>query len=108
MHRKIPSVLQQENGVFDRKTAGSYVSTLERFRKASFSPSTQQYADVVFESIHFGKRFRQASLSVTEDAGLVWTKDLTVSKSIRFQTIWNLRCTKRFVFSNKINIAVLV
>ena len=73
------ATLQQENGVFECIHSG------ERFRKAPFSPSTQQQENGVFESIHSGECFRKAPFSVTEDAGLVWTKGLTVSKSIRFQ-----------------------
>ena len=104
-----PSTLQQENGIlyvstlksvfkklrfccphYNRKTAFSYVSTLENvFRKAPFSLYTPQQENGIFESIHSGERFRKAPLwrafSMTEDAGLVWTKGLTISKSICFQ-----------------------
>ena len=48
---------------------------------ASFSPSSLQQENGVFECCHFGDRFRKALFSMTEYAGLVWRKGLTVSKS---------------------------
>ena len=76
---------------YNRKTAFSYVSTLEsvfkklRFHRPHYNRKTA-FSNVstlgsVFEKLLF------PPFSVTEDAGLVWTKGLTVSKSIRFQTI---------------------
>ena len=72
------STLEQENCVFQCIQSG------ECFRKVPFLSSTLQQENGVFESIHSGERFRKAAFSLTKDAGLVWTKGLTLSKSIRF------------------------
>ena len=61
---------------FRLKKETSYRKRIERFS------STLQQENGVFQCIHSGERFRKVLFSVTEDTGLVWTKGLTVSKSI--------------------------
>ena len=74
----------------NRKTAFSNVSTLEsvleklRFRRPHYNRKTAFSNLSILKSVL--EKLRFPPFSVTEDAGLVWTKGLTVSTSIRFQT----------------------